>query len=99
MSLYSIALFVHIVGAMLLMVLLALEGFTLRRGMAATRLNRMLGPLSLVAILVPGVYMGAQIGCRPWTGGGLAAYALIAAAAAYTGVTVAGGPVLVPPAT
>src|SRR5207249_10212174 len=89
MSLYSIALFVHIVGAMLLMVLLALEGFTLRRGMAATRLNRMLGPVSLVAILVPGFYMAAQIGWRPWTAVGLAAHALIAAAGAYTGVNLA----------
>ena len=99
MSLYSIALFVHVVGAMLLMVLLALEGFTLRRGMAATRLNRMLGPVSLVAILVPGFYMAAQIGWRPWTAVGLAAYALIAAAGAYTGVNVARGRMSVTAAT
>jgi len=99
MSLYSIALFVHIVGAMLLMVLLALEGFTLRRGMAATRLNRVLGPISLVAILVPGFYMAAQIGWRPWTAVGLAAYAIIAVAGAYTGVNVSRGRMSVTAAT
>ena len=99
MSLYSVALFVHIVGAMLLMVLLALEGFTLRRGMAATRLNRVLGPISLVAILVPGFYMAAQIGWRPWTAVGLAAYAIIAVAGAYTGVNVSRGRMSVTAAT
>jgi hypothetical protein len=99
MSFYSIALFVHIVGAMLLVVLLALEGFTLRRGMAGTRLNRVLGPISLVAILVPGFYMAAQIGWRPWTAVGLAAYALIAAAGAYTGINVVRGRMSVTAAT
>jgi hypothetical protein len=90
-SLYSIALFVHIVGAMLLAVLLALEGFTLRSGATAARLNRALGPVTLVAILVPGFYMAAQIGWQPWTAVGLAAYVLIAAAGAYTGISVLRG--------
>jgi hypothetical protein len=90
MSLYSIALFVHIVGAMLLIVLLALEGFTLRTG-AAARLNRVLGPIALVAILVPGFYMAAQIGWHAWTAVGLASYALIAAGGAYTGISVMRG--------
>ena len=91
MSLYAIALFVHIVGAMLLIVLLALEGFTLRTGMAAARLNRVVGPISLVAILVPGFYMASQIGWQAWTAVGLAAYALIAAGGIYTGVSLVRG--------
>ena len=91
MSLYSIALFVHIVGAILLGALLALEGFTLRSGATAARLNRTLGPVSLLAILLPGFYMAAQIGWQPWTAVGLAAYALIAAAGAYTGINVVRG--------
>ena len=99
MTLYSIALFVHIVGAMLLAVLLALEGFTLRRGATAARLNRALGPVSLVAILIPGFYMAAQIGWQPWTAVGLAAYAVIAAAGAYTGIGVLRGRVSAPAAT
>lgn len=91
MSLYSIALFVHIVGAILLFALLTLEGLTLRTGTAAARLNRILGPLTLLAILVPGFYMAAQIGWQPWTAVGLAAYVLIAAAGAYTGISVMRG--------
>lgn len=91
MTIYSLALFVHIAGAMLLIVLLALEGFTLRSGAAAARLNRVLGPIALVAILVPGFYMAAQIGWQAWTAVGLAAYALIAAGGAYTGISVLRG--------
>ena len=91
MSLYSIALFVHIAGAMLLMVLLGVEGFTLRSGLAAAQLNRIVGPISLVAILVPGFDMASQIGWQAWTAVGLAAYALIAAGGAYTGVSVVRG--------
>jgi hypothetical protein len=86
MSLYAIALFVHIVGAMLLIVLLALEGFTLPSGQGAPRLNRILGPISLVALLVPGFYMAAQTGWRAWTAVGLASYAVIAGLGAYTGI-------------
>ena len=91
MSLYSIALFVHIVGAMLLIVLLAFEGLSLRTGGAAARLNQILGPITLVAILVPGFYMAFQIGWHAWTEVGLAVYALIAAGGIYTGVSVIRG--------
>ena len=91
MSLYPIALFVHIMGAMLLIALLALEGFTLRSGMVAARLNRVLGPVSLVAILVPGFYMAAQIGWHAWTAVGLTSYVLIAGLGAYTGIAVLRG--------
>ena len=65
------ALFVHVVGAVLLFAALTLEGVALRllrrasTGMQAAswagllRLNRGIGPLSAVAILVPGFYMTA----------------------------------------
>ena len=59
MSLYSIALFVHVVGALLLFALLAVEGYNLRDATGGARLNRILGPISLVAILLPGLYMAA----------------------------------------
>ena len=91
MTLYSFALFVHIVGAILLSVLLALEGFNLRNGQVTARLNRVLGPISLVAILVPGFYMAARIGWQPWTAVGLVSYVLIAAAGTYTGISVMRG--------
>ena len=87
MSLYSIALFVHISGAMLLIVLLALEGFGLRNGLAPGRLQQVLGPITLVAILVPGFYMSAQIGWHAWTAVGLTTYVLIAAGGIYTGIS------------
>jgi hypothetical protein len=91
MTSYSIALFVHIVGALLLVALLTVEGVTLRTGATAARLNRVLGPVTLVAILVPGFYMAAQIGWQPWTAVGLVSYVLIAAAGTYTGISVMRG--------
>lgn len=91
MSLYSIALFVHISGAMLLIVLLAIEGFSLRKGVAAGGLQQTLGPITLLAILVPGFYMAAEIGWHPWTAVGLVTYVLIATAGIYTGVSVMRG--------
>lgn len=91
MNLYSVALFAHISGAMLLIVLLAFEGLSLRTGSAAARLNQFLGPITLVAILVPGFYMAAQIGWHAWTAVGLGAYALIAAGGIYTGISVRRG--------
>ena len=87
MSLYSIALFVHIVGSLLLFVLLTVEGAALRQGFMAARLNRVLGPISALAILVPGVYMVAsQWGWSSWVVVGIASWALIAGAGAATGI-------------
>src|SRR5690242_16911207 len=92
MDLYSIALFVHIVGAILVFVLLTIEGLSLRLGFAYARLNRSLGPVSAVLILGPGLYMmAAQWGWASWIVTGIAAYALIAAAGAYTGIGVLRG--------
>ena len=92
MSLYSIALFVHVVGALLLFALLAVEGYNLRDATGGARLNRILGPISLVAILLPGLYMAATgPGWAPWAGVGLVSYVLIAAVGAYTGISVMRG--------
>ena len=46
MNAYSIALFLHIVGAMVLFALLAVEGAGYRVGFDSARLNRVLGPIS-----------------------------------------------------
>lgn len=92
MSWYSIALFLHIVGAILLFTLLTVEGVTLRSGLVAARLNRVLGPVALVFILVPGFYMViAEAGWTAWVVVGIATYVLIAALGAVTGINVMRG--------
>ena len=92
MSLYSIALFIHIVGALLLFVLLTIEGVALRQGFMAARLNQILGPISAVTILVPGLYMVAsEWGAKGWVVVGLAAWVLIAVAGAVTGISLLRG--------
>ena len=92
MSLYSIALFLHIVGALLLFVLLTIEGLGLRQGFMAAGLNRVLGPLSALTILVPGLYMSAsQWGWKGWVVVGITAWVLIAVAGAATGISVLAG--------
>jgi hypothetical protein len=92
MSLYAIALFFHIVGALLLFVLLTVEGVALRQGFMAARLNRVLGPISAVAILVPGLYMTAsQWGWKGWIVVGVASWVLIAVLGAATGISLLAG--------
>ena len=92
MDLYSIALFVHIVGALLLFVLLTIEGLSFRFGFAAAPLNRILGPISALAILVPGFYMmKVQWGFAAWVVAGIVAWVLIAVAGAFTGISVMRG--------
>jgi hypothetical protein len=92
MNLYSIALFLHIVGALVLFVLLTVEGVSLRQGFMAARLNRMLGPASALTILVPGIYMVvSEWGWKGWVVVGLAAWVLIAVAGAATGIGLLSG--------
>jgi hypothetical protein len=92
MSLYSIALFLHIVGALLLFVLLTIEGVALRQGFTAARLNRVLGPISALTILVPGLYMSVSPwGWKGWIVVGLAAWVLIAVGGAVTGINLLAG--------
>jgi hypothetical protein len=91
-NLYSIALFAHIVGAILVFVLLTIEGLGLRIGFDYAQLNRVLGPVSAALILVPGLYMmAAQWGWAGWIVTGIATYALIAGVGAYTGISVMRG--------
>ena len=92
MNLYSVALFAHIVGAILVFVLLTIEGLGLRLGFDYAQLNRVLGPVSALLILGPGLYMmSAQWGWAGWIVTGIASYALIAGAGAYTGISVMRG--------
>lgn len=86
MNLYSIALFVHIVGALALFALLAIEGVSLRAGISPRGIQQSLGPVSAVAIVIPGFYMAAQIGWQGWVAVGLFSYAVIAVLGAYTGI-------------
>jgi hypothetical protein len=87
MSLYSVALFLHIVGALTLFALLAIEGVSLRQGVGAARVNRILGPISAVLILVPGLYMSATSwGWQGWILASFATYVLIAVLGAFTGI-------------
>ena len=92
MNLYSIALFVHIVGALLLFVLLTIEGISLRAGIPTGQLNRVLGPISGLAILVPGLYLvAAGTGWQGWVAVGFTSWVLIAVASAVTGVSLMRG--------
>ena len=79
MDLYSVVLFLHIVGALLLFVLLTIEGVGMRVGISSAPLNRILGPISALAILVPGLYlMKAQWGLTGWVVVGIASWVAIA---------------------
>ena len=92
MTLYSIALFLHIVGALLLFVLLTIEGIALRQGFTAARMNRTLGPISALTILFPGLYMTAtQWGWKGWIVVSLTAWILIAVGGAATGISLLTG--------
>jgi hypothetical protein len=92
MTLYSLALFFHIVGALLLFVLLTIEGVALRQAFLAARLNRVLGPISALTILVPGLYLTvSQWGWKGWIVAGLAAWVLISVGGAATGAGLLAG--------
>jgi hypothetical protein len=92
MSLYSIALFLHIVGALALFALLAIEGFSLGQGMGTARVNRILGPTSAVLVLFPGLYMVATTwGWQGWVVVGITSWVLIAVLGAATGIRLMAG--------
>ena len=92
MTLYDIALFAHIVGALTVFVLLTIEGLGLRFGFPYAPMNRVLGPVSALLILVPGLYMMAtQWGWAGWVVTGITSYVLIAVIGAYTGISVMRG--------
>jgi hypothetical protein len=101
MTLYSIALFLHVVGALLVFVTLTVEGIALRQLRRATtmeaaqaasaslRLNRVVGPLSALGVLVPGLYMTATTwGWVAWIVVALVAYVAIAVLGAVNGIRI-----------
>jgi hypothetical protein len=101
MLIYLIALFVHVVGAILLFATLTLEGIAMgllrraetaregARSAAVLQVNRVIGPLSGFGVLVPGLYMAATSwGWVPWIVVGLAAWALIAVLGAVNGIRI-----------
>jgi hypothetical protein len=101
MNLYSVALFLHVVGALLLFVTLTVEGVALRqlskaattelaRGAAAMlRLNRIVGPVSALGLLVPGLYMTVTSwGWVAWIVVALASWVVIAVLGAVNGIRI-----------
>ena len=101
MTLYSIALFIHIVGAVLLFVTLTVEGIALRllrraatieaaQGAAALlQLNRIVGPLSALGVLIPGLYMTAtNWGWVAWIVVALVSWLAIAVLGAVNGIRI-----------
>jgi hypothetical protein len=101
MTLYSIALFLHVVGALLLFVTLTVEGIALRQlrraataeaaqgATASLRLNRVVGPLSALGVLIPGLYMTAYSwGPVAWIVVALVSWALLAVLGAVNGMRI-----------
>ncbi len=102
MTIYSVALYLHIVGALLLFTTLSVEGVGLRQvrravtlrqvrdSTAVAGLNRAVGPVSALCILVPGAYMTATTwGLVPWIVVGLAAWLAVAVLGAMNGIRLA----------
>src|ERR1700687_3895474 len=101
MTLYSIALFVPVVGALLLFVTLTVEGVALRLlhraaateaalGAAALlKVNRIVGPLSALGVLIPGLYMTATSwGWVAWILVALVSWVVIAVLGAVNGIRI-----------
>lgn len=99
MTLYSIALFLHVLGALLLGTALTGEGIALFHLRHATSreelqtwegvalLGRVFGPASVVLILLPGLYMMVTSwGWVPWIAVGLFGLLLIAVIGASSGI-------------
>ena len=102
MTPYTIVLFAHVVGALGLFAALALEWTSLRRLRGATtteqarewlgavRLVRVVGPASLAAVLVTGLYMAATAwGAAPWIVVALGAMASLPPLGALNGLRLA----------
>jgi len=101
MTLYSIALFLHVVGALLLFVTLTVEGVALLQVRRATTalaaegaaavlgLNRIVGPLSALGVLIPGLYMTATSwGWVAWIVVALASWLAVAVLGAVNGIRI-----------
>ena len=92
MNIYSIVLYLHIVGALLLFVAMGIEFMTVSRLRSAATAEqarewlsvlgsmRVIGPVALVTILVPGLYMAAtSAGWQAWNILALVAMVVMAA--------------------
>jgi len=92
MNIYSVALYLHIVGALLLFVAMGIEFMTVSRLRSAGTAEqardwlsvlgsmRVIGPVALVTVLVPGLYMAAtSAGWQAWNILALAAMVVMAA--------------------
>ena len=103
MTLYSVVLFIHIVGALLLFAALTVEGLALRLlrrartaelASAATSilaLNRVIGPASAVAVLGAGLYLTVTSwGLTGWIAVSLLTWLLIAVFGAVNGLRMVG---------
>src|SRR5258707_1380128 len=92
MTLYSIALFLHVVGALLLFVTLTVEGVAVlqvRHAAAVLGLNRIVGPLSALGVLIPGLYMTATSwGWVAWIVVALASWLAVAVLGAVNGIRI-----------
>lgn len=89
MTIYALALFAHIVGAILLFAALTVEGLSFRLRFSVAEYNRVIGPVSGLLILIPGLYMArVQWGFAPWIIFGIAVWVLIASIGAATGIAV-----------
>jgi hypothetical protein len=99
MTLYAFALFVHIVGSLLLCTAFTAEGIALvhlrraltgegvRQWEGVANLGRVFGPASVVTILASGLYMMVTSwGWVPWLAVGLLAWVLIAVLGAVNGI-------------
>ena len=99
MTLYSFALFIHIIGSLLLCIAFTAEGIGLLQFRRATTnsairqwegvlgLGRVFGPASVVTILASGLYlMISSWGWVPWIAVGLLAWVLIAVLGAVNGI-------------
>jgi hypothetical protein len=99
MTLYVIANYLHILGAMGIIAVLCIEWTMLlhvrsaetveqaRQWLDLARINRVAGPVSLVALLIAGLYMAVtRWGGTGWTTVGLLSLLLIAALGAFSGI-------------
>ena len=104
MNIYSIVLYLHIVGALLLFVAMGIEFVTvsrLRSTVTAEQARdwlsvlgsiRVIGPVALVAILVPGLYMAAT--SAGWEGWNILALVAMVGMAALAGSSAARTPAI-----
>ena len=98
-SLYTAALFLHVVGALLLIATLTVEGIALwqfrlgatvervRDSAAIASVTRQIGPASAAGILLPGLYMTATTwGLIPWILISLIAWLVVGILGAVNGI-------------